>query len=441
MIAAARTPSERYRLLPPDLAERNGFRGFWDTDKAVSAVVKKRVQRRLAFDLALEFGLESRVGRTLEETGSLAAHVEAGRQAAWRQWVARPSKVSKSPGRSTTPVMVSRRRIRRPLGARHPRTAARARRDRPPWLDRYVENDGNRHWVWGGRPRHEGMPAFPRGREAPAFARVGKKTTGARESALDTVTSSQSWYARWTARCLGVVPSAGEKLARRLFETLDREGIVTSRPIAGGDTRAYGLAPSSIIIAPVVSDGTGQTLACDTCETETPSARTTVEQLAGGPCTMARCPGTLLRKDAEPENFYRDQYDNGKMRRVVAREHTSLLEDKLRLDYETQFKNSDAQPDAPNVLVATPTLEMGIDIGDLSTVFLAGLPRTVSSYLQRVGRAGRLTGNALILAFVLGRGDQLPKIGDPSSVINGAVRPPATTSTRSRSCGGSTPRS
>ena len=78
------------------------------------------------------------------------------------------------------------------------------------------------------------------------------------------------------------------------------------------------------------------------------------------------------------------------------------------------------------MLVATPTLEMGIDIGDLSSVFLASLPRTVASYLQRVGRAGRLTGNALDLAFVTGRGEQLPKLGEPLSVINGEVRPPAT---------------
>ena len=69
---------------------------------------------------------------------------------------------------------------------------------------------------------------------------------------------------------------------------------------------------------------------------------------------------------------------------------------------------------------------MGIDIGDLSTVMLASLPRSVASYLQRVGRAGRLTGSALNLAFVSGRGEQLPRLGDPLSVVNGQVRPPAT---------------
>jgi hypothetical protein len=127
-----------------------------------------------------------------------------------------------------------------------------------------------------------------------------------------------------------------------------------------------------------------------------------------------------------PDNFYRRLYASPDMRRVVAREHTSLLDDETRLSYEHGFRNSGGNPQAPNVLVATPTLEMGIDIGDLSAVFLASLPRTVASYLQRVGRAGRLTGNALDLAFVTGRGEQLPKLGDPLSVVDGEVRPPAT---------------
>ncbi|WP_336251085.1 helicase-related protein [Stomatohabitans albus] len=114
------------------------------------------------------------------------------------------------------------------------------------------------------------------------------------------------------------------------------------------------------------------------------------------------------------------------MRRIVAREHTSLLDDVTRLAYEDGFKAAVSTPDAPNVLVATPTLEMGIDIGDLSAVFLSSLPRTVAAYTQRVGRAGRLTGNALALTYVTGRGEHLPKLGDPLSMIDGQVRPPAT---------------
>jgi DEAD/DEAH box helicase domain-containing protein len=39
--------------------------------------------------------------------------------------------------------------------------------------------------------------------------------------------------------------------------------------------------------------------------------------------------------------------------------------------------------------VATPTLEQGIDIGDLDSVVLMKIPPTFSRYIQKVGRAGR----------------------------------------------------
>ena len=37
----------------------------------------------------------------------------------------------------------------------------------------------------------------------------------------------------------------------------------------------------------------------------------------------------------------------------------------------------------PNVLSCTPTLEMGIDIGDLSTVILCSMPPAQAQFLQR----------------------------------------------------------
>jgi ATP-dependent helicase Lhr and Lhr-like helicase len=41
------------------------------------------------------------------------------------------------------------------------------------------------------------------------------------------------------------------------------------------------------------------------------------------------------------------------------------------------------------VIVATSTLELGIDVGDLDRVIQLGAPRTVASVLQRIGRTGR----------------------------------------------------
>jgi len=44
------------------------------------------------------------------------------------------------------------------------------------------------------------------------------------------------------------------------------------------------------------------------------------------------------------------------------------------------------------VIVATSTLELGVDVGDLDRVILVDAPWTVASVLQRVGRTGRRTG-------------------------------------------------
>jgi ATP-dependent Lhr-like helicase len=50
------------------------------------------------------------------------------------------------------------------------------------------------------------------------------------------------------------------------------------------------------------------------------------------------------------------------------------------------------------VIVATSTLELGIDVGDLDRVIQIDSPATVSSFLQRMGRTGRRPGS-LGIAF------------------------------------------
>lgn len=56
------------------------------------------------------------------------------------------------------------------------------------------------------------------------------------------------------------------------------------------------------------------------------------------------------------------------------------------------------------VCVATSTLEIGIDIGDVDAVVLAAAPGNVGSYLQRIGRGNRRSNVCRVLALYEGQG-------------------------------------
>lgn len=53
------------------------------------------------------------------------------------------------------------------------------------------------------------------------------------------------------------------------------------------------------------------------------------------------------------------------------------------------------------VIVATSSLELGIDVGDLDQIFQVDSPSTVSSLAQRMGRTGRRPGTAPNMTFLL----------------------------------------
>ncbi len=67
--------------------------------------------------------------------------------------------------------------------------------------------------------------------------------------------------------------------------------------------------------------------------------------------------------------------------------HHGSLSRKHRLRAEQRLKNGELK-----ALVATASLELGIDIGDVDLVCQLGSPRSISAFVQRVGRSGHAVG-------------------------------------------------
>jgi ATP-dependent Lhr-like helicase len=70
----------------------------------------------------------------------------------------------------------------------------------------------------------------------------------------------------------------------------------------------------------------------------------------------------------------------------VTSHHGSLAKEQ-RLDAEQRLKRGELK-----ALVATASLELGIDIGDVDLVCQLGSPHAISTFLQRVGRSGHAVG-------------------------------------------------
>lgn len=113
-------------------------------------------------------------------------------------------------------------------------------------------------------------------------------------------------------------------------------------------------------------------------------------------CTGVTC-GELRPQDFT-SNYFRQEYLRqlaGDVR-VEAEEHSAQVSGQERRQIEERFRSPQ---DALNTLVCTPTMELGIDIGQLTSVYLRNVPPSPSNYAQRAGRAGRKGQSSLITVF------------------------------------------
>lgn len=80
---------------------------------------------------------------------------------------------------------------------------------------------------------------------------------------------------------------------------------------------------------------------------------------------------------------------NTAAQRIVAYAHHGSLSREIRTEVESRLKEGKLE-----AIVATSTLEMGIDIGALDEVILVQSPGSIASTIQRIGRAGHQVGAA-----------------------------------------------
>jgi very-short-patch-repair endonuclease len=139
-------------------------------------------------------------------------------------------------------------------------------------------------------------------------------------------------------------------------------------------------------------------------------------------CPEYRCKGQLEDTDLDSEHFDVFQYVEHEFVPMSAREHSAQVPQDKRLEAERQFKS---ETGFVNTIVATPTLEMGVDIGKLEMVMMRNVPPTPANYAQRSGRAGRRHRIGAVFTYAGGSQHDRYFYRDPPELISGAVRVPA----------------
>lgn len=143
----------------------------------------------------------------------------------------------------------------------------------------------------------------------------------------------------------------------------------------------------------------------------------------GNNCIQIGCNGNLERLNSEEfcrNNYYAMLYNSEKVSPLFVKEHTAQLAKKDALDYQQQFIRKEI-----NALSCSTTFEMGVDVGDLETVFLRNIPPLASNYAQRVGRAGRsINAAAFALTFARLSSHDFTFFDQPQEMINGVIYPP-----------------
>ncbi|MBC2711203.1 MAG: helicase, partial [Desulfosarcina sp.] len=138
-------------------------------------------------------------------------------------------------------------------------------------------------------------------------------------------------------------------------------------------------------------------------------------------CPAWRCTGELEFVKEDEDNYNLQLLDQG-YSMLRPEEHTAMVPHKERERLENLFKGDS---EAVNAFVCTPTLELGVDIGQLDAVLMRNVPPLPANYWQRAGRAGRRHRMAVNLTYCRTVSHDRAYFADPLKLLAGRVDPPA----------------
>ena len=399
-------------FIAPDRLWRRDFAVLQREDRLpAGSRLPALVAQRLRWDTLAELGHRSAIGRTLERTRAVAVGVDrealeqACRDARLRIRERFGALRDLEPGAARALALGVLRRMKDRGALQSDVTRA--------WLAR-----GGGRWWLSRRPELQDfgprspLPVFP-AEAAGAGDGLEPIFPGAR----------RSWYRAWVERVLAstdVLAAAREApdVLREVLRALEDAGLVR-RLEAGRDGRAWALDPARLYAtaraAVLHCAGSNRTLVVPEEE---------ADLWTGAPCLDLGAQAAYEGHAVEAPTWFGRLYRETAVRRLVAAEHTALLTRDERDRVQQRFSAPAPRPWQPNLLSATPTLELGIDVGDLSTVVLCSVPPGQANYLQRAGRAGRRGGNAFTATVATGQPHDLYFYAEPLAMLAGRIEPP-----------------
>ncbi len=367
-----------------------------------------KVAKRLKWEVFENLGLRARRGRTLENTLSASVFIDP---ALFNEWVTRvlPELRAKYAGLENLSESKLRQfmtgliyRLRTSGGVMH---SALTKHIETLGKNRYTISDRHIDWMPPCKPqspRHQFLSSGPVKNFLPL-----------------TGTKIGSWVQNWAYLCLlqdDLEPTGFDAALRDIIIEAPSE-LLKENPT--GQHSIWGIEPDALKITTKV-----RLYSCNSCSYEVSVPEQQEDIWINMPCLKHRCSGKFRVQPNRKIDYYRALYGSGDVCRFVPREHTALLTAEQRETIEKSFMGKDPRPWDPNIVSCTPTLELGIDIGDLSTVFLCSVPPTQANYVQRIGRAGRQNGNSFGFSMALNKPHDLYFFAEPDQMIGGEVQVP-----------------